>query len=119
MSHSIALIHRRVPHGSASARESLDALLALSAYTEHLAVFFMGDGVYQLLEGQQPQLILGRHIAPTFKLLDLYDIDRIFVCEASLQQRGLAEQALLLNPERLSLAQMRSRLAEYDRFINL
>jgi len=119
MPHSIAILNRRAPHGSASARESLDALLALSAYTEQLAVFFLGDGVYQLIGGQQPQAILGRNIEPTFKLLELYDIEQIYVCEDSLAARGLLSQPLILDAKRLSSQQFKARLAEFDRFINL
>jgi len=119
MSHSIAILHRRAPHGSACARESLDALLALSAYTEQLAVFFLGDGVYQLLGGQQPEAILGRNIAPTFKLLELYEIEQIYVCQESLTRRGLAGEVLILDTQLLSSQQLKAKLAEFDRFINL
>jgi tRNA 2-thiouridine synthesizing protein C len=38
-------------------------------------VFFVGDGVFQLLPGQQPQAMLARDYIATFKVLPLYDID--------------------------------------------
>lgn len=47
--HKIAFICRRGPHGTATGREGLDALLATSAMTESLALFLIGDGVLQLL----------------------------------------------------------------------
>lgn len=58
-----------MPHGSASGREGLDALLATSALTEDLGVFFIGDGVFQILQGQQPDAVLVRDYIATFKLL--------------------------------------------------
>ncbi len=42
----VAFVFSTVPHGSASGREGLDALLATSALTEDLGVFFIGDGVF-------------------------------------------------------------------------
>jgi hypothetical protein len=36
----------------------------------------LGDGVFQLLPGQQPSAVLARDYIATFKLLPLYDIDR-------------------------------------------
>ena len=54
----VAFVFASAPHGSASGREGLDALLATSALTEDIGVFFLGDGVFQLLAGQQPQAIL-------------------------------------------------------------
>lgn len=56
----VAFVFTSAPHGSASGREGLDALLATSALTEDIGVFFLGDGVFQLLAGQQPQAIGAR-----------------------------------------------------------
>jgi sulfur relay (sulfurtransferase) complex TusBCD TusD component (DsrE family) len=55
---SCGFVFSSAPHGSASGREGLDALLATSALTEDIGVFFLGDGVFQLLAGQQPQAVL-------------------------------------------------------------
>ena len=38
----IAILFRSAPHGSASGREGLDALLACSALSDELAAFFIG-----------------------------------------------------------------------------
>ena len=57
----VAFVFTSAPHGSASGREGLDALLATSALTEDIGVFFLGDGVFQLLAGQKPQAILRLH----------------------------------------------------------
>ncbi|MFM4669472.1 sulfurtransferase complex subunit TusC [Aeromonas media] len=92
----IAFICRRGPHGTASGREGLDALLATSALTESLALFLIGDGVLQLLREQSPQGILQRHYAPTFKMLELYDVEEVYVCAASLAERGLTAEDLLI-----------------------
>lgn len=46
----VAFVFSTVPHGSSSGREGLDALLATSALTEDLGVFFIGDGVFQILQ---------------------------------------------------------------------
>ncbi len=56
----VAFVFTHGPHGGAGGREGLDALLATSALSEDLGVFFVGDGVLQLLPGQQPEKILAR-----------------------------------------------------------
>lgn len=94
---TLGFVFGSAPHGRAAGREGLDAILATSAYTEEIAVFFHGDGVLQLLKGQQPAEILSRDYIATFKMLDLYDIEQIYVCERSLQARGLSEAALLID----------------------
>lgn len=85
----IAFVFSTTPHGSASGREGLDALLATSALTEETGVFFIGDGVFQILSGQTPDVVLARDYIATFKLLGLYDIEQCWLCAASLRERGL------------------------------
>lgn len=82
----VAFVFSSAPHGNASGREGLDALLATSALTEDIGVFFLGDGVFQLLAGQQPQAILARDYIATFKVLPLYDIETFYVCADSLKR---------------------------------
>lgn len=111
----VAFVFSTAPHGSASGREGLDALLATSALTDNLGVFFIGDGVFQILQGQKPDTILARDYIATFKLLGLYDIDQCWLCAASLRERGLGEDtryvvdATPLEPEAL-----RRELGTYD-----
>ena len=92
----IGFVFRNPPHGNTSGREALDAVLATSAYTENVALYFIGDGVFQLLKSQKTDEILCRDYISTFKMLDMYDLDKIYVCERSLVERGLTAQDLLI-----------------------
>ncbi|QTF06873.1 sulfurtransferase complex subunit TusC [Brenneria izadpanahii] len=110
----IAFVFTHSPHGSASGREGLDALLAMSALTEDIGVFFIGDGVLQLLPGQQPEKILMRDYIATFGVLPLYDVERCYVCAESLRQRGIdLDTDWVLDVELLSPEALRLRLADY------
>ncbi|EFE97357.1 sulfurtransferase complex subunit TusC [Serratia odorifera] len=111
----VAFVFTQGPHGSAAGREGLDALLATSALSEELGVFFVGDGVLQLLPGQQPEKILARNYIATFGVLPLYDVDRCYLCAASLQQRGFTQiDGGVLDAEVLAPDVLRQRLADYD-----
>ena len=61
----LTYVFRSAPHGSSSGREGVDALLAASAYCEDISVLFIGDGVYQLIAGQQTGNILSKDYSPT------------------------------------------------------
>ncbi|AOM42041.1 sulfurtransferase complex subunit TusC [Xenorhabdus hominickii] len=111
----IAFVFTEAPHGSSAGREGLDALLATSALTEQIGVFFISDGVFQLLSNQQPDKILARDYISTFKVLPLYDIDNCYVCLDDLVIRGGSPDShLVLDAEFLSAAAIRKRLAGYD-----
>lgn len=110
----IAFVFTSAPHGSASGREGLDALLATSAFTDDIGVFFIGDGVFQLLADQQPDAILARDYIATFKVLPLYDIEQCWLCAASLRERGLGEETTFVLPaQRLEPDALREKLDSY------
>ena len=111
----IAFIFTSAPHGSSAGREGLDALLATSALTDDMGVFFVGDGVLQLLAGQQPAAILARDYIATFKVLPLYDIENCWLCAASLRERGFnAQTSMVLDVEALEPDALREKLNNYD-----
>jgi len=113
-----AFVTRQVPHGTSFARETQDAILATSALTEELSVFFIGDGVYQLLSQQKPQAIACRDFAPTFGLFELYDIENIYVCADSLLERGISDAELIIDVERLSQAEINKRIRQHNIILN-
>lgn len=93
----LAIVFSHAPHGTAHAREGLDALLAASnfCYEDDIGVFFMGDGVFNLLPNQQGEHIGQKDFTPAFKLLDLYDIEQRFACQESWNARGLTQDPSL------------------------
>lgn len=114
----IGIINRSGPHGTANGRESLDLTLALSAYNESLSLFFIGDGVYQLIKGHETEDILQKNFQPLFKMLEMYDVEQIYVCSESLKQRGLATAQLLIEVSLLDSQQLQVNLALQDQLLN-
>lgn len=111
----VAFVFRSAPHGSSAGREGLDALLASSALSEDIGVFFINDGVFQLLAQQRPAEILARDYIATFKVLDLYDIEQCYLCARSLEERGLTDyQDWVLDATLLAPQAIRDTLAEFD-----
>ncbi|MEH0873844.1 sulfurtransferase complex subunit TusC [Pectobacterium cacticida] len=115
----VAFVFTHSPHGSASGREGLDALLAMSALTEEIGVFFVGDGILQLLPQQQPDRILMRNYIATFGVLPLYDIDCCYLCETSVRQRGLPiDTDWVLKAELLAPEDWHNKLASYHSILS-
>lgn len=111
----VAFVFMSAPHGSSAGREGLDALLATSALTDEIGVFFIGDGVFQLLSEQRPATILTRDYIPTFKLMSLYDIENCWLCAASLRERGLNEpSSFIIEADILEPDTLRQQLDNYD-----
>ncbi|MDR9830738.1 sulfurtransferase complex subunit TusC [Vibrio sp. FNV 38] len=109
---TLGYVFTQAPHGRSSGREGIDALLAASAYCEAIKVFFVGDGVLQLIDGQDPSAVLSKDYAPMLKLFDLYDIDDISVCQTSLAERGCAHADLVINAQFVDQETLKKNLGQ-------
>ena len=113
----LAFLFRTAPHGNAISREGLDALLAATAFCdeEDIGVFFIDDGVVNLLDGQNPELLLQKDFIRTFKLLDLYDIEQRFVCADSLDQYNLNTEQLIISAEKIDRTSLINKLSQAEK----
>src|SRR5690606_40541227 len=99
---SFLLICRRAPYGQSLAREALDVALTAATFDQQVAMLFLGDGVLQLLKGQQPAAIAQKALDKQLAALPLYDIEMVYVEAEALHQRGLALSDLPLPAQPLS-----------------
>ena len=113
----LAFLFRTAPHGNAISREGFDALLAATAFCdeEEIGVFFIDDGVLNLLDGQNPELLLQKDFIRTFKLLDLYDIEQRFVCADSLDQYNLQTEQLIISAEKIDRTSLINKLSQAEK----
>jgi len=113
----LAFLFRTVPHGNGISREGLDALLAATAFCdeEEIGVFFIDDGVLNLLDGQNPELLLQKDFIRTFKLLDLYDIEQRFVCADSLDQYNLQTEQFIISAEKIDRTSLIKKLSQIEK----
>ena len=113
----LAFLFRTAPHGNAISREGLDALLAATAFCdeEEIGVFFIDDGVLNLLDGQNPELLLQKDFIRTFKLLNLYDIEQRFVCADSLDQYNLHAEQLIISAEKIDRTLLINKLSQAEK----
>ena len=118
MEKKIGIVNRSSPHGQSHAREALDLSLALSAFNESLSLFFIGDGVYQLLAKHQTTLIMQKNFQPMLQMLELYDVENIYVCEESLKVRHISVEQLVIKITQLSTQEINLYLAKQDQLLS-
>lgn len=87
--------HYAILNSSASfdqfkAKEALDVALILASYEMKVSLFFIGEGVFQSQASQQPEMIKAKDFISTFKALDFYDIENIYISEPCLKKRQLS-----------------------------
>ncbi|MBU1309652.1 MAG: sulfurtransferase complex subunit TusC [Gammaproteobacteria bacterium] len=114
---NILLIQRHAPFNSSHGREALDLLLAMAAVEHQVSVLFSADAVYQLLPTQEQAAFRLKAYPRSFKLFALYDIDQVYVCQASLLQRNIQPSQLSINAQLVDAAQIQQLISQQHQVI--
>lgn len=109
-----AFINRKAPYGTIYALESLEVVLISAAFDQDVSLVFMDDGVYQLKKGQGTKAVGMKNFSPTYRALDGYDIEKLYVEKESLESRGLTEEDLIVDVEVLTSEEMATLMDEQD-----
>ena len=107
-------VNRKAPYGTIYALEGLEVVLISAAFDQDVSLAFLDDGVYQLVKGQQTKGIDVKNFSPTYRALEGYDIEKLYVERESLDARGLSEDQLIVPVEVMSGAELVKRMEEQD-----
>ena len=107
-------VNRKAPHGSVYALESLEVVLITAAFDQDVSLVFVDDGVYQLKKGMQTKGIETKNFSPTYRALEGYDIEKLYVERESLTARGLTEDDLLVDVEVMESAALAELMEQQD-----
>jgi len=110
----VMFVNRRAPYGTIYALESLEVVLITATFDQDVSLVFLDDGVYELLKGQNTKAVGIKNFSPTYRALDGYDVEKLYVERESLEARGLSEEQLLVDVEVLSSAQMGELMQQQD-----
>lgn len=107
-------VNRKAPHGTVYALESLEVVLIGAAFEQDVSVVFMDDGVFEILKGQDTTGIQTKNFSNTYKALEMYDVEKLYVAKESLEQRGLTEEDLIVDVEVKTAAELGALMEEQD-----
>jgi tRNA 2-thiouridine synthesizing protein C len=79
---------------------------------------FIDDGVYELKKGQDTKELGQKNFSPTYRALEGYDIEKLYVERESMEARGLSEDDLLVDVIVMDRAEMAAIMAEQDVLIS-
>ena len=85
-----------------------------AAFDQDVSLAFLDDGVYQLKKGQATKAIDVKNFSPTYRALEGYDIEKLYVEKESLDERGLSEDDLVVDVQIVSRAEMAGMMDEQD-----
>ncbi|MGO9443715.1 MAG: sulfurtransferase complex subunit TusC [Thiobacillaceae bacterium] len=107
-------LNRRAPYGTVYALEGLEVVLISAAFDQDVSLAFVDDGVFQLMKGQSTKGVEMKNFSPTYRALEGYDIEKLYVERESMEARGLSEDDLLVDVQVKSAAEMGALMNEQD-----
>jgi tRNA 2-thiouridine synthesizing protein C len=107
-------VNRRAPYGSVYALESLEVVLVGAAFDQDVSVVFADDGVFQLKKGQDTKELGMKNFSPTYRALEMYDVEKLYVEKESLEARGLTEEDLVVPVEVMSSSEIGKLMEQQD-----
>jgi tRNA 2-thiouridine synthesizing protein C len=111
-------VNRRAPYGTVYALEGLEVVLISAAFDQDVSLAFLDDGVYQLLRGQDTKAIEAKNFSPTYRALEDYDVEKLYVERESLEARGLTGADLLVEAKVVPRAEMAALMDASDVLIS-
>jgi tRNA 2-thiouridine synthesizing protein C len=96
----------------------VEVVLFVSDFEQVISMVFVVYGVYQLKKGQDTGDSDMKNFSPTFRALEMYDVEKLYVEEESMEQRGLNSEDLLVPVEVLSSSEIAGLMEEQDVLLN-
>jgi tRNA 2-thiouridine synthesizing protein C len=107
-------VNRRAPYGTVYALESLEVVLIGAAFDQDVSMVFIDDGIFEIKKGQDTAEIGMKNFSPTYRALEMYDVEKLYVSKESLAERGLTEDDLLVDVEVMPDSQIADLMDEQD-----
>ena len=107
-------VNRKAPYGTIYALETLEVILITAAFDQDVSVVFVDDGVYQLKKNQNTSAIGMKNFSNTYRALDDYYVEKIYVEQESLDERGLTAEDLIIPVEVVAADNLREIMAQQD-----
>jgi tRNA 2-thiouridine synthesizing protein C len=107
-------VNRKAPYGTIYALESLEVVLITAAFDQDVTLAFLDDGVYQLVKGQHTKGIDVKNFSPTYRALEGYDIEKLYVEKESMEARGLKESDFIVPVKVMSVQELADLMLTQD-----
>ena len=107
-------VNRKAPYGTIYALESLEVVLIAAAFDQDVSLAFLDDGVYQIVKGQHTKGIDVKNFSPTYRALEGYDIEKLYVEEESMEARGLKESDFITSVKVVNTQEMAELMQAQD-----
>jgi len=107
-------VFTQAPYSNSAGLEALDAVLIGAAFEQQVSVLFIHNGVFQLNQNQSTSHEV-KQFTKTYKALNDFGVENIFVDQLSMNSRGLTTLQLICDTIALDSEQVKALIADQFR----
>ncbi len=109
----------KAPYSNAAGIEALDAILIGASFELDVSVLFLHNGVFQLKDNQDigvkdSSLPNVKQFTKTYKALEDFGVNQLYVQDQSLDARGLSESDLIVPAKLIDSQSIKVLVSEHD-----
>ncbi len=112
----LMIVFRKAPYGSIYSFEGLENVLIMGAYDQDISVLFIDDGIYAIKDGMETEAVGIKNFSPTFRAIEAYDIEKLYIDKDSLESRGLTVDDLVIQPKVIDAEEVESLMEDQKNF---
>lgn len=113
----LTFINSVPPWSGDTARNALDMLMMAVSLDQDVQVVFTDDGVYQLLAQRAELLETKNPLAKYRVLIDIFELEKIYVLQSALTERNLQPQLLHIQAQPISDAEFAELLSQSTKVV--
>jgi tRNA 2-thiouridine synthesizing protein C len=90
---------RKAPYGSVYTAEGFRTIMGVAVFEMDISVIYLDDGVYAVVKDQNPAKLDMKPLGDGFPMLPEFDVNKFYVHDESLAERGLTPDDLVMDVE--------------------
>ena len=111
---NILYIISRSPYSGVQSFELIDSAMVSAIFENNVSILFRAEGVWSLLSDQNGELLNSKTHSKMLSALPTYEIDNLYFCEYSVNERRISRDQIDIPVKPLSLSEQQQLIANQD-----
>ena len=111
---NILYIISKSPYSGVQSFELIDSAMVSAIFENNVSILFRAEGVWSLISDQNGELLNSKTHSKVLSALPSYEIDNIYFCEDSINERRINRDQIDIPVKPLSLNEQQQLIANQD-----
>ena len=111
---NVLYIISKSPYSGIKSFELIDSAMVSAIFENNVSILFRAEGVWSLLSDQNGELLNSKTYSKVLSALPTYEIDNLYFCEDSINERQINRNQIDIHLKSLSLSEQQQLIANQD-----